>query len=215
MPEVGGSISVTMRASVDLPQPDSPTTASVLPGLDREGHAADRLQPRRLAEEAAPDSDRPASRSRASTTGALTRPSPRRRGDRARCARSRCGIAERVMAADLAVHPGAQLRAHPAGMLGRVGAARAEETALRTVVQAGHDAGNGREAMIADAALRQRREQRRRVGVLRRREQRGGLALLHDLAGIHHHDPLCGLGDDAHVVRDEHERHAALALQRQ
>ena len=30
-PEVGGSISVTMRASVDLPQPDSPTTASVLP----------------------------------------------------------------------------------------------------------------------------------------------------------------------------------------
>ena len=31
-PEVGGSIRVTMRASVDLPQPDSPTTASVRPG---------------------------------------------------------------------------------------------------------------------------------------------------------------------------------------
>ena len=30
-PEVGGSISVMMRASVDLPQPLSPTIASVLP----------------------------------------------------------------------------------------------------------------------------------------------------------------------------------------
>ena len=31
VPPVGFSISETMRASVDLPQPDSPTTASVLP----------------------------------------------------------------------------------------------------------------------------------------------------------------------------------------
>ena len=30
-PEVGCSIMVMRRASVDLPQPDSPTTASVLP----------------------------------------------------------------------------------------------------------------------------------------------------------------------------------------
>ncbi|MEI2612902.1 MAG: hypothetical protein V9G20_30030 [Candidatus Promineifilaceae bacterium] len=30
-PEVGASIRVTMRASVDLPQPDSPTMARVLP----------------------------------------------------------------------------------------------------------------------------------------------------------------------------------------
>ena len=30
-PAVGFSISATMRASVDLPQPDSPTTASVRP----------------------------------------------------------------------------------------------------------------------------------------------------------------------------------------
>ena len=32
VPALGFSISVTMRASVDLPQPDSPTTASVRPG---------------------------------------------------------------------------------------------------------------------------------------------------------------------------------------
>jgi hypothetical protein len=31
VPEVGGSIIVSMRASVDFPQPDSPTTASVEP----------------------------------------------------------------------------------------------------------------------------------------------------------------------------------------
>ena len=30
-PAVGGSISVNSRASVDLPEPDSPTTASVRP----------------------------------------------------------------------------------------------------------------------------------------------------------------------------------------
>jgi len=32
-PAVGVSINETIRASVDLPQPDSPTTASVLPGM--------------------------------------------------------------------------------------------------------------------------------------------------------------------------------------
>ena len=32
-PSVGVSIMVTTRASVDLPDPDSPTTASVLPGV--------------------------------------------------------------------------------------------------------------------------------------------------------------------------------------
>jgi hypothetical protein len=32
-PEVGVSIMVTRRARVDLPQPDSPTTASVWPRL--------------------------------------------------------------------------------------------------------------------------------------------------------------------------------------
>jgi hypothetical protein len=31
VPPLGGSISVTSRASVDLPQPDSPTMPSVLP----------------------------------------------------------------------------------------------------------------------------------------------------------------------------------------
>ena len=66
----GGSISATTRASVDLPQPDSPTTASVRPASMREGHAADRLQMRRLAQQPAADLV-DLRRSRASTTGAV------------------------------------------------------------------------------------------------------------------------------------------------
>ena len=54
-PAVGFSIRATMRASVDLPQPDSPTTASVRPGFDRERHAADRMQAGGLAHQAARD----------------------------------------------------------------------------------------------------------------------------------------------------------------
>jgi hypothetical protein len=53
-PEVGCSIMVTRRARVDLPQPDSPTTASVLP-RQREARPVQGLQMRRLREGAARD----------------------------------------------------------------------------------------------------------------------------------------------------------------
>ena len=36
---------------------------------------------------------------------------------------------------------------------------------------------------------------------------------LGDAAGIHHRDPIRGLGDHAHVVRDQHHRRAVLARQ--
>ena len=36
---------------------------------------------------------------------------------------------------------------------------------------------------------------------------------LGDAPGVHHRDPVGGLGDHAHVVRDEHHRGAALARQ--
>ncbi len=52
-PAVGGSISVTRRASVLLPQPDSPTTASG-PAFDQlEARAAQRLKHGRAPEHAA------------------------------------------------------------------------------------------------------------------------------------------------------------------
>ena len=45
----------------------------------------------------------------------------------------------------------------------------------------------------------------------RRGEQRLGRRLLHHLAGVHHLHAMRGLRDHAHVVRDQHQRHAALA----
>ena len=36
---------------------------------------------------------------------------------------------------------------------------------------------------------------------------------LDDAARVHHRDAIGGLGDDAHVVRDEHHRGAVLAAQ--
>ena len=47
------------------------------------------------------------------------------------------------------------------------------------------------------------------------RTARGTGAGLDDLAGVHHEHALRDFGDDAEVVRDQHERHAALALQLQ
>ncbi len=56
-------------------------------------------------------------------------------------------------------------------------------------------------------------EQRRRVGVVRIGEQAAHALLLDLLAGILHDHALRRLGDHAHVVGDQDQRHAALALQ--
>ncbi|MNL78160.1 hypothetical protein D3C87_2044880 [compost metagenome] len=87
-------------------------------------------------------------------------------------------------------------------MLRRIGAARAEQAALRPVVQARHHAGDGGEPRRVLAALGQGRQQRSGIGMLRIGEERVDLALLHDLPGIHHHDALRSLRHDAHVVGD-------------
>ena len=49
--------------------------------------------------------------------------------------------------------------------------------------------------------------------VLRRREERGGLAGFDDLAVAHHADPVGHLAHDAEVVGNQHQRHAHLLLQ--
>ena len=45
-------------------------------------------------------------------------------------------------------------------------------------------------------------------------EDRVDVGALHDLAGVHHHDLLGHLGDDAEVVGDEHDRHPVLFPER-
>ena len=113
----------------------------------------------------------------------------------------------------------ASLKRGPAGRGGAaaqasmaMGAARREEAARRAIELAGHDAGNrGQEPRRG--ALRQRREQRRGIGVVRIGEEVAGRRRLHLLAGILHDDALRRLGDHAHVVGDQDERHAAVALE--
>ena len=51
-------------------------------------------------------------------------------------------------------------------------------------------------------------EQLAGVGVLRGVEDLVDRPLLDDLAVVHHRDLVGDLGDDAHVVGDEHHRHA-------
>ena len=48
-PRVGVYSPTSIRATVDLPQPDSPTRANVSPRADLEGHAVDRVQQLRAA----------------------------------------------------------------------------------------------------------------------------------------------------------------------
>ena len=60
-PAVGSISRSTSRPSVDLPQPDSPTSASVSPAVERKADAVDRRQHRsRTAEQRAPDDEMPA-----------------------------------------------------------------------------------------------------------------------------------------------------------
>ena len=56
-------------------------------------------------------------------------------------------------------------------------------------------------------------KQAARVGMQRPVEQLGDGGALDDAAGIHHQHAVGGLGDDAHVVRDDDDRHAELVAQ--
>ena len=67
---------------------------------------------------------------------------------------------------------------------------------------------------LADAAARQRAQEAERVRVLWVLEHRRRVALLDDLAGVHHADAVAQGADDAEVVGDEQDRGVHLGLQR-
>ena len=67
---------------------------------------------------------------------------------------------------------------------------------------------------LAHAVARQALQQADRVRVLRRLEHLDGVALLDDLAGVHHPDPVAHRADDAEVVGDQQDRRVGLAAQR-
>ena len=87
----------------------------------------------------------------------------------------------------------------PGGGLRRLGTVPGDRFQPRL---AGHRAVDARDR--ADQALR--------IGMARIGEQRLDRRLLDDLAGIHHGHPLAGLGDHAHGMGDQHDRHAEALL---
>ena len=211
-----------MRASVVLPQPDSPTSATTSPGrterLTPSTACSVRLaheQPGRHLERAR-DAARLEHRGRPSTArdggATLMTPPPRDRGRPPR--RSRRGgcsarDADRRAPASSGIGASRGRRRSHAGS-GRRSGSRASRRSARAPCRgwcrAAHRAACGRapECRRAAPACRDARA---------RAKIAAAGAGLHHLAGVHHDHAGGDAGDDAEVVRDEHEPHGELALQ--
>ena len=220
VPLVGSCRRTRSRPSVDLPQPDSPTMPSVSPRRTSSETPSTAWTTSRMPRRTEVDrTGKCLTRSTASSsTGvspvdahALSRSgSPLREAARSagRTAGSRWHASRR---------PGAdafeQLRPGRAE-LEAVRAARREAAARRRGERRGRRPGNRREPADARPVdARDRAEQAPGVGVLGVAEDRGLRPLLDDAARVHHDDPLGEVGDDAHVVGDDQDRGAELALE--
>ena len=200
VPAVGSIRRSASRPTVDLPQPDSPTSASVSPAVDAEARRRRRRAPRRSACRAASGAPRSAwSRSRA-------------RGAARSChqrLQRRLPAAREMAGADVAraAAPRLRQRASANGQRRRSGSRRSVPARLGTLP-----------AMVASRSRRRaderdRAEQADRVGVLRRGEQACRGRLLDDLAGVHDRHVVAGLGHHAQVVGDEDDGGAGLLAQ--
>ena len=201
-PDVGSSRRTSRRASVDLPQPDSPTMPSVSPRRRRERHAGHRRQ---------------------HLPGAAHRVLPGQvGGDEQRLGRSlmlrppSCAshAPRRPRSGRRATQQAARL---PARSVSGGISARQRSTAYGQRGANGHPPGildgSGGEPGICRSGWRSsplhrrdRRQQTGRVRVLGSGEHRRGRSFLDDVAGVHHEHPLGHPGDDAEVVGDPHDR---------
>jgi hypothetical protein len=101
----------------------------------------------------------------------------------------------------------------PAGVEG-LGAARRENATCGRRVQVGDIAGDGRqESGLLQHPRRIALQKRLGVGVLRPVEDLAHVALFHHLAGVHHHDFVAQLGDQAEIVGDHDHGCLKLVLQ--
>ena len=159
-------------------------------------------------------------------------PAPAARGEsagaecfaRSRDAEQRRGHRQHLLPADAAAAmPRLDLRRAPAPRRGRPATARGSAARRRSRAawqQARHGAGNGGQRAAGPLAVAARRPAAasRRAGRWCR-DGGGGAktsptgALLDDAPGIHHRDAVADFGDDAEIVGDEQDAHAALALQ--
>src|SRR6266513_2645980 len=167
-PPLGASSPTIRRATVDLPQPDSPTSARVSPWRTSS------VTP--------------------STARSSRLPSP----SNTRSSQGRETSKSRVTA--LTLSNGARMQ--PAGGLALFSrhqlGARAQAALEARAPGACRDARNGS-------------HQPRGIGVPRRMQHVAHRADLHDAARVHDRDAVGGLGDDPHVVGDQHHRRAPFA----
>ena len=147
-------------------------------------------------------SDRPGSPTAADASAARRAPRPG-----LRAARSGWRIARRLLpepAGDRRAVALLDARVERVAGLEAIRAAGREVAALGHVERIGHRALDDVEALAAHALGRDGREQALGVGVLGLEQHLVDRAVLDDPAGVHDHDVVGHLGDDAQVVRDEH-----------
>ena len=188
----------TRRPTVDLPQPDSPTMASVSPASSWKSTPS--------TARTWPDT-RPKAPRR--TGKCLARPATsQERAHWITCAsgarRQRVEMARRDL--------DQRRRLGAAGGLDE-GAARGEAAAVGRPAHVGHAALDRGQALALLVEARDRAQQAHRVGMLGPREEIADGGALDDLAGVHDGDIVGHLGDDAEIVGDQDDGGAGVAAQ--
>ena len=206
-PPVGSIRRRTERPSVDLPQPDSPTRPASRRARSSKRDAVDGAhQPTDLAAEQAARIGKCLHQAVDLETGVGWRSRSCRLTSTGALRSTRRSMARRAMSrSGGGCSPAALRRAN-----GQRGAKRQP---------AGRSAGSGTmPAMVGEPLVRVDVEARDRAaagracrGAAGRRRASSTGRALDDPAGIHHHDAVGDLGDDAEIVGDEQDRHAELA----
>src|SRR5471032_194752 len=182
-------------ASVDLPQPDSPTSPRHSPGFTSKltpSTALRVLMP--------PDSAPPTMKCTASSSSASKGASS--------------ASAMMVAPHDSRGRQRRHFGGHAAADVGDRGAARVEAAARRIGGDRGHYARDLAQPLLAApralAQPWQRVYEALRIGMARRGEDRIGDLCLDDAAGIHHRHALAHVGDQAEIVADHQDGGATL-----
>src|SRR5215510_15403073 len=179
-PAVGASAASTSFDVVVLPQPDSPTSPSVSPGPIVKLIPSTALTMPRGLPKSEPPTGKCFRRSRTASSGLSTRGPLLERQPAARAAIAVETLLSRLL--DAAVLD----RARAAGMKSASGREGREIRRLaRNAVE-----------RLAHAELRDRVEERLGIGMPGAIEEAAHRLHLHDLARVHHADPVAHLGDD-------------------
>src|SRR4051794_26394930 len=191
VPAVGAVSPTSIRATVVLPDPDSPTIASDPPGAtERSTPSTARTSPKTLRSPLA-----------ASTGSAMGH-------------HLLGGAVEQLRGADAAHEPAVErLDRRPGRAAGvdDVRAARRERAAVRRLERADRPAGDRRQAAHRGVDRGPRGRERRGVGMQRAVVQVRARAGLDDLPGVHDRRAVAHGAGELEVVGDEQHRHAAVA----